>query len=62
MSLDCVFVCLRPINAKMAEPIWPKVVNTLYLNPGRLKVYGWSNFKFDRKTLLTLIISENAQI
>jgi len=46
----------------MAELIGPKVVNASYMNPGRLKVYGWSNFKFDRKTLLTLIISENAQI
>ena len=29
----------------MAEPIGPKVVNALYMNPGRSKEYGWSKFQ-----------------
>ena len=39
----CLFVCLYPINVKMAEPIGPKFFVGSRVTPG--KVYGWSNFQ-----------------
>ena len=39
----CLFVCLYPINVKMAEPIGPTFFVAPRVTPG--KVYGWSYFQ-----------------
>ena len=56
-------VCLSASNKRQnAEPIRPKVVNALYMNPGRSKEYGWSKFQILPENNLAMIIFEITQI